>query len=157
MLHHCYDVIGKWSNWKTKNKTKKRNIEHPKRAIAGSNYVALLGAASCSLQRFTWHSLRSSVFLTVSPFQQISFLLFHSFLLPFNVLLPPDDILCSLLHFTFSSCSLLPFAIYCDPCSQITNFMLPDPFIILGHAPCSLLSQRGILSAPWLPIMTVQL
>ncbi len=76
--------------------------------------------------------------------------------------------LCSLLLFNFSSCSLiislapcsifpifccslLPFPNFSAPCSQITFSLLPAPFLILGHAPCSLGSQGPFSLIPDYP------
>ncbi len=39
--------------------------------------------------------------------------------------------------------SLLPAPFWIFLCSQITNSMLPTLLIILGHAPCSLITLKG--------------
>ncbi len=111
---------------------------------------ALLGGvhAPCSLQHFTPFSLLPSIFLALAPFYQFSLLLFHFSLLP----APFWFILfCSLLHFPIFCCSLLPFPNFCAPCSEITFSLLPAPFLILCHAPCSLRSKGPFSLLPGHP------
>ncbi len=106
----------------------------------------LLGGvyAPCSLRYFTPFSLLPSIFLHSLLFTNFhrSFSIFLCSLLLFLFFpLLPDNFSCSMLHFPILCCSLLPFPNFCAPCSQITFSLLPAPFFILGHAPCSLVSQ----------------
>ncbi len=117
---------------------------------------ALLGGvhAPCSLQYFIPFSLLLSIFRCS--------LIFTNFHCSFFISL------CSLLLFNFSSCSLIislaPCSIIpifccsllhssnvCAPGSQITFSLLPAPFLILDHAPCSFGSQKPFSLLPDYP------
>ena len=122
-----------------------------------TKYEALLGGGSALPAPFNIlpHSQCSPLTFAFPSFLAI-------FGAPFSFLFAP----CSLKFFPFAplwfplllapfyNFQLLPAPcciFFCVPCSHITNFMLPTPFIILGHAPCSLGSQRSVSLVPDYP------
>ncbi len=119
------------------------------------NHRGSVRGGLCSLRPSTFYPvLPAPHFSALAPLYQFSPLLIHLYLrpAPFNLfLLLPDNFSCSLLHFPIFCCSLLPFSIFCAPCSHITCSLLPAPFVILGHAPCSLGCQGPFSLLPDYP------